>query len=114
MQPRFLAANMHGIPGGNSANFFRCFFNAVCEDIAETFPVYHPGHHGEAMIAMVKEADFAEDVKKQYLEFLQDTLHKAYLELLEQDITKAFIYSYKEQAETLFQNYLDHAEAYVT
>ena len=66
------------------------------------------------MIAMVKEADFAEDVKKQYLEFLQDTLHKAYLELLEQDITKAFIYSYKEQAETLFQNYLDHAEAYVT
>ena len=34
--------------------------------------------------------------------------------MLEKDITKAFIYSYKEQAETLFQNYLDHAEAYVT
>ena len=49
-----------------------------------------------------------------YLEHLQDTLHKVYLELLEKDITKAFIYSYKEQAETLFQNYLDHAEAYVT
>ena len=32
----------------------------------------------------------------------------------QKDITKAFIYSYKEQAETLFQNYLDHAEAYVT
>jgi serine protein kinase len=68
----------------------------------------------EALIGMVKEADLAEDVKKQYLEFLQDTLHKVYLELLEKDITKAFIYSYKEQAETLFQNYLDHAEAYVT
>ena len=53
-------------------------------------------------------------MRKQHLEHLQDTLHKAYLELLEKDITKAFIYSYKEQAETLFQNYLDHAEAYVT
>jgi serine protein kinase len=74
----------------------------------------HPISVREALIAMVKEADLAEDVRKQHLEHLQDTLHKAYLELLEKDITKAFIYSYKEQAETLFQNYLDHAEAYVT
>jgi serine protein kinase len=74
----------------------------------------HPISVREALIGMVKEADLAEDVKKQHLEFLQDTLHKAYLELLEKDITKAFIYSYREQAETLFQNYLDHAEAYVT
>ena len=74
----------------------------------------HPISVREAMVAMVKESDLAEDVRKQYLEFLQDTLHKVYLELLEKDITKAFIYSYREQAETLFQNYLDHAEAYVT
>jgi serine protein kinase len=74
----------------------------------------HPISVRESLINMVKEADLAEDVKKQYLEFLQDTLHKVYLELLEKDITKAFIYSYREQAETLFQNYLDHAEAYVT
>ena len=74
----------------------------------------HPISVREALIAMVKEADLPEDVRKQHLEHLQDTLHKAYLELLEKDITKAFIYSYKEQAEALFQNYLDHAEAYVT
>jgi serine protein kinase len=74
----------------------------------------HPISVREALIAMVKESDLPEDVRKQHLEHLQDTLHKAYLELLEKDITKAFIYSYKEQAETLFQNYLDHAEAYVT
>ncbi len=74
----------------------------------------HPISVREALIAMVKEADLPEDVRKQHLEHLQDTLHKAYLELLEKDITKAFIYSYKEQAETLFQNYLYHAEAYVT
>jgi serine protein kinase len=63
---------------------------------------------------MVKEQDFPEDTRKRYLEFLQDTLHKEYLEILEKEITKAFVYSYQEQAESLFQNYLDHAEAYVT
>ena len=67
----------------------------------------------EAMINMVKEADLSDDIRKQYLEFLQDTLHKEYLELLEKEITKAFVFSYQEQAEGLFQNYLDHAEAYV-
>ena len=74
----------------------------------------HPINVREALINMVKEADTAEDTKKQYLEFLQDTLHKMYLELLEKDITKAFVYSFQGQAETLFHNYLDHAEAYVT
>jgi serine protein kinase len=68
----------------------------------------------ESLIGMVKEADIADDTKKHYLEFLQDTLHKVYLEMLEKDITKAFVYSFKDQAETLFHNYLDNAEAYVT
>ncbi len=68
----------------------------------------------EALINMVKESDLGDDVKKQYLEFLQDTLHKVYLEMLEKDITKAFVFSFRGQADTLFQNYLDHAEAYVT
>ena len=54
-----------------------------------------------------------DDTRKQHLEFLQDVLHKEYLELLEKEITKAFVYSYQEQAEALFQNYLDHAEAFV-
>src|SRR5687767_2017563 len=67
----------------------------------------------EALINMVKEADLSDDTRKQYLEFLQDTLHKEYLEVLEKEITRAFVYSYQEQAEALFQNYLDHAEAYV-
>lgn len=74
----------------------------------------HPINVREALIGMVKESDIADDTKKQYLEFLQDTLHKLYLELLEKDITKAFVFSFQGQAETLFHNYLDHAEAYVT
>jgi serine protein kinase len=67
----------------------------------------------EALINMTKEADLPDDTRKQYLDFLQDVLHKEYLEVLEKEITKAFVYSYQEQAESLFQNYLDHAEAYV-
>src|SRR5438874_3936650 len=67
----------------------------------------------EALINMVKEADLPDDSRKQHLEFIQDVLHKEYLELLEKEITKAFVYSYQEQAESLFQNYLDHAEAFV-
>lgn len=74
----------------------------------------HPINVREALIGMVKETELPDDTKRQHLEFLQDTLHKVYLELLEKDITKAFVFSFKDQAETLFHNYLDNAEAYVT
>ncbi|WP_227765166.1 PrkA family serine protein kinase [Zhaonella formicivorans] len=67
----------------------------------------------ESIIKSVKELDIAEDEKKKYLAFLQDTIRKEYNLVLEKEITKAFIHSYKEQAESLFNNYLDHAEAYV-
>ena len=62
---------------------------------------------------MTREAELPDDTRKQYLEFLRDTLHKEYLEILENEITKAFVYSYQQQADALFQNYLDHAEAFV-
>lgn len=68
----------------------------------------------EAMIHKVREVTLPEDVRRQYLGFLQDTLHREYLQILEKEIAKAFVHSYREQAETLFQNYLDNAEAYVT
>ena len=92
----------------------RFIMKALDNALSQNPSSIHPISVREALIAMVREADLAEDVRKQHLEFLQDILHKAYLEMLEKDITRAFIYSYKEQAETLFQNYLDHAEAYVT
>lgn len=68
----------------------------------------------EAMINKIKETVLSDDSLKQYLGFLQDTMNKEYLQIIEKEIAKAFIYAYKEQAETLFQNYLDNAEAYVT
>jgi serine protein kinase len=67
----------------------------------------------ESIVKSVKELDIAEDEKKRYLTFIQDTMRKEYNKVLEKEITKAFIHSFKEQADSLFSNYLDHAEAYV-
>lgn len=67
----------------------------------------------ETLVQMVKSADLSDEARKRYLELLQHTVHKEYLSILEKEITKAFVHSFEEQAETLFQNYLDHAEAFV-
>ena len=67
----------------------------------------------ESLIKQVKEQITNEEDRKRYLTFLQKTLHEEYLKILEKEITKAFVSAYEEQAEALFNNYLDHAEAYV-
>src|SRR4030095_11469738 len=91
----------------------RFIMKALDNALSESGRCINPINVREALINMVKDQDITDDTRKQYLEFLQDTLHKEYLELLEKEITKAFVYSYQEQAEALFQNYLDHAEAFV-
>jgi serine protein kinase len=105
-------AKNEGLSGISTRFIMKALDNALSDNIEMN--AIHPISVREALVHMVKESDFADDVKKRYLEFLQDTLHKEYLEILEKEITKAFVYSYQEQAESLFQNYLDHAEAYVT
>ncbi|WHH57712.1 PrkA family serine protein kinase [Petroclostridium sp. X23] len=67
----------------------------------------------ETLVKEVKETAIGDDDKKKYLNFLQDAIKKEYHKILEKEVTKAFIHGYKEQAEDLFNNYLDHAEAYV-
>jgi len=67
----------------------------------------------DALIKQVKEQIVNAETRKHCLQFLQKTLHEEYLSLLEKEITKAFVTAYDEQAESLFNNYLDHAEAYV-
>jgi serine protein kinase len=66
----------------------------------------------ETLIKSVKELSITEDERKRYLGFLQDVLRKEYHKILEVEVTKAFIHGYREQAQDLFNNYLDHAEAY--
>ena len=67
----------------------------------------------EVLIKQVKDQIVVEDDRNRYLEFLGKTLHEEYLNILEKEITKAFVSAYEEQAEALFNNYLDHAEAFV-
>jgi serine protein kinase len=100
-----------GLSGISTRFIMKALDNALSDNV--TGSCINPINVREALISMVKETDLPDDTRKQYLEFLQDTLHKEYLELLEKEITKAFVYSYQDQAESLFQNYLDHAEAYV-
>ncbi len=66
----------------------------------------------DTMIKSVKELSLSEDDRKRYLGFLQNILRKEYHKILELEVTKAFIHGYREQAQDLFNNYLDHAEAY--
>jgi len=100
-----------GMTGISTRFIMKALDNALSDNLAGN--CINPINVREALINMVKEADLADDSRKQYLESLQDAIHKEYLDILEKEITRAFVYSYKEQAETLFQNYLDHAEAYV-
>jgi serine protein kinase len=100
-----------GMSGISTRFIMKALDNALSDNV--TGNCINPINVREALISMTKEGDLPDDTRKQYLEFLQDTLHKEYLDLLEKEITRAFVYSYQEQAESLFQNYLDHAEAYV-
>jgi serine protein kinase len=104
-------AKREGMSGISTRFIMKALDNALSDNVSGN--CINPINVREALIGMVKEGDLPDDSRKQYLEFLQDTLHKEYLELLEKEITRAFVYSYQEQAEALFQNYLDHAEAYV-
>ncbi len=100
-----------GMDGISTRFIMKALDNALADNSAGA--CINPISVRESLVAMVRDADLSDDARKQHLEFLQDTLHKAYLEVLEKEITKAFVFSYSEQAEALFQNYLDHAEAFV-
>ncbi len=101
-----------GMDGISTRFIMKALDNALSDNIESN--CIHPLNVREALINMVKAGDLPDETKRNYLEILRDVIHKDYLEILEKEITKAFVYSYQEQAETLFQNYLDHAEAYVT
>ncbi len=103
-------AENEGMTGISTRFILKCLDNALSDSECNCI---HPINVREALITKIKESSFPEDLRKKYLAFLQDTLHKEYLAILEKEITRAFVHSYEEQAEAIFSNYLDHAEAYV-
>ena len=66
----------------------------------------------DSLIKMVKEQLIDEEFKAHCLEIIQKIVREEYLAILETEIAKAFVSAYEEQAQSLFDNYLDHAEAY--
>jgi len=68
----------------------------------------------DSLTKMVKEQLVDESFKTKCLELLQKTIREEYLKILETEIAKAFISAYEEQAQSLFDSYLDNAEAYTT
>ena len=66
----------------------------------------------DSLIKMVKEQLIDEEFKNHCLEIIQKIVREEYLSILESEIAKAFVSAYEEQAQSLFDNYLDNAEAY--
>ena len=68
----------------------------------------------ESLTAMVKDQITDEEFKNKCLAIIQQTVREEYLKILETEIAKAFVSAYEEQAQALFDTYLDNAEAYTT
>ena len=66
----------------------------------------------ESLIRQVKEQIVDEEDRDRYLELLQKIIREEYLLILENEIAKAFVAAYEEQAQSLFDSYLDNAECY--
>jgi len=66
----------------------------------------------ESLIRQVKDHVIDEEDRGRYLELLQKIIREEYLKILENEIAKAFIAAYEEQAQSLFDSYLDNAECY--
>lgn len=100
-----------GMEGISTRFIMKSLDNALADDIHGG--CINPISVRKALIDKVKIDDMSDDVRKRLLEFLQDVISKYYNELLEKEITRAFIYSYRDQANDIFNKYLDHVEAYV-
>ena len=100
-----------GMKGISTRFIMKAIDNALSDsdnDIVTPISVLH------ALQTQVSEQIINEDDRSRYLELLQKVVRDEYLKILETEIAKAFISAYSEQAQSLFDSYLDHAEAYTT
>jgi serine protein kinase len=68
----------------------------------------------DSLIKQISEQIVDKDTKTRYLEIVQNTIREEYLKILENEIAKAFVTAYDEQAQSLFDSYMDNAEAFTT
>ena len=110
MELREEAGPYEGMKGISTRFIVKAIDNALSNS---EYDCINPLSIMESIIKSVKELDIGTDERKKYLGFIQDTIRKEYNKMLEKEITKAFIHSFREQAESLFNNYIDNAEAFV-
>ena len=67
----------------------------------------------DSLNKQVKEQLVDEELRDRSLELLK-SVREEYLKILETEIAKAFVTAYEEQAQSLFDTYLDNAEAHTT
>ena len=97
---------------GISTRFITKSIDAALSDSDKTFIT--PMRVIDSLIKQVKEQVVNDESRKQYLEILQKLIREEYLKILEGEIAKAFVNAYEEQAQSLFDNYMDNAEAFTT
>ena len=68
----------------------------------------------DSLIKQVKDQIVDLDFQNHCLDLIRNTVRDEYLRMLENEIAKAFIAAYEEQAQSVFENYLDNAEAFTT
>ena len=68
----------------------------------------------DSMVKQVKEQIIDKEFQSRCLELIRNVVRGEYLHVLETEIAKAFITAYEPQAQSIFENYMDHAEAYTT
>ena len=62
----------------------------------------------DSLVKQVKEQVVNDEFRNACLELLQKIVREEYLKILETEIAKAFITAYEEQAQALFDTYLDN------
>jgi serine protein kinase len=68
----------------------------------------------DSVTKQVKEQIVDAEFRERCLGLIQQVVREEYLKILETEIAKAFIAAYEEQAQSLFDTYLDNAEAFTT
>jgi serine protein kinase len=104
-------ARNEGMSGISTRFIMKAIDNALTDSVEG---IITPITVMEALIKQVKEQVINEDFRSHCLEILQKMVREEYLSILETEIAKAFITAYEEQAQSLFNTYLDNAEAFTT
>ena len=100
-----------GMTGISTRFIMKCLDNALSESENSMIT---PVSVMDAISKQVKEQVVQEDTREHYLELIQKVIRDEYLKILENEIAKAFVTAYEEQAQALFDTYLDNAECHTT